>query len=176
MAAEQAEVLRPKLEEARRALDAALEEACQTDVGGAGTSELIRLEESLTVAREAARTAVTALQRLQKEPEPDELHPDAHRIFIDDRGVQWDAFAVYPSRATTGRSNLPAPYDKGWLAMQCPEGIRRLTPIPEEWRECSREDLCQLLQKAAAAPRRTIPAEESPPGSSGKGRLSPRTD
>jgi uncharacterized protein (UPF0335 family) len=160
MPAEKVEVLRPKLEEARKALDAALDEACQTDIEGAGSADLIRLEESLTVAREAARTVIAALQRLHGEPREDQIQQDAHRIFVDDRGVQWDAFAVYPALATTGRSSLPPPYDKGWLSMQCPEGIRRLTPIPEEWRQCSREAFCQLLDKAVVVPRRTPQAKD----------------
>ena len=84
----------------------------------------------------------------------DESKSDTHRVFVDDRGVQWDAFAVQPSRST-GRQTLPAPYDKGWLAMQCPDGVRRVTPIPAGWQECSREELCRLLENAALAPRRT---------------------
>lgn len=159
MPAEKVEVLRPKLVEAQRALDAALEEACETDVRSADSSALIRLEESLTVARDAAKQAISVLRRLNQEQEVDEADPEAHRFFVDDRGVQWDAFEVYPSRATEGRSTLPAPYHQGWLSMQCPEGIRRLTPIPQGWRELSREQFCQLLEKAALAPRRTRSGE-----------------
>jgi hypothetical protein len=156
MPMEKVETLRPRLEAAQRALDAALEEACDTEIAGADVAELIRLEESLTVAREAASTVIAVLRRLHPQPEESEvMSPEAHRIFVDDRGVQWDAFAVYPSRATKGGSTLPPPYDKGWLAIQCPEGIRRLTPIPQGWRECSRDEFCQLLDKAAiTAPRR----------------------
>lgn len=147
MAGPKEESLRPKLAEAQRALDAALDEACDTDVEGAETAELIRLEESLTVAREAARTVISVLQRLNPEPVESEACPiDTHRTFVDDRGVQWDAFAVFPSRATKGRCTLPPPYDQGWLAIQCPEGVRRITPIPEGWRECSHDDFCRLLE------------------------------
>jgi hypothetical protein len=157
MPAENLETLRPKLAEAKQALDAALDEACDTDVAGADVAELMQLEESLTVAREAASRVITVLRRLHSEtPEEDEVQPAAHRVFIDSQGVQWDAFAVYPTRATKGRSTLPPPYDKGWLAIQCPEGIRRLTPIPEQWRECSNDEFCQLLEKAATAPKRTM--------------------
>jgi hypothetical protein len=159
MPAEKVEVLRPKLEEAQRALDAALDEACETDVKGADSTALIRLEESLTIARDAAKQAISVLRRLHHEEHEqhvvEEENAEAHRIFVDDRGVQWDAFAVYPSRATQGRSTLPPPYHEGWLSMQCPEGIRRLTPIPQGWRELSRAEFCQLLEKAALAPRRT---------------------
>lgn len=82
-----------------------------------------------------------------------ESQGDTHRVFVDDRGVQWDAFAVHPTRSM-GRETLPPPYDKGWLAIQCPEGVRRVTPIPEGWRECSRDEFCRLLETAATAPRR----------------------
>ena len=79
---------------------------------------------------------------------------------MDDRGVQWDAFVVYPSPGTSGRKTLPAPYDGGWLSLQCASEIRRLTPIPENWRDLSREELCQLLETAERA-RRRLPARET---------------
>ena len=157
MPSEKDQVLRPKLEQAHEALDAALDEACQVTVESANTAQLIKLEESLTVAREAAKTAITLLRRLHSDQEEaDETRSEAHRVFVDDRGVQWDAFAVYPSPATLGRrSALPNPYHAGWLSIQCPETVRRLTPIPEGWRKLSREEFCQLLEKAESAPRRT---------------------
>ena len=156
MPAENVKALRPKLAQAQKALEAALDEACDTDVEDADGAELMRLEESLTVAREAARNAIAVLQRLHREQqEGDETHSEAHRLFVDDRGVQWDAFPVYPTRATSGRNSLPHPYHEGWLSIQCPDEIRRLTPIPEGWRQLSSAELCQLLQKAAVAPRRT---------------------
>ena len=158
MPEETVKALRPKLEQAQKALEAALDEACDTDVADADTAELMRLEESLTAAHDAARKAIDVLHRLHREqPEIGESHSELHRMFMDDRGVQWDAFSVYPSRATTGRSSLPAPYHEGWLSLQCSNEIRRLTPIPEGWQELSREALCQLLSKAAVAPRRTRP-------------------
>jgi hypothetical protein len=163
MPEEKVEALRPKLEQAQKALEAALDEACETDVADADSAELLRLEESLTVAREAARSVITTLQRLQGgQQESAESRSERHRIFFDDKGVQWDAFPVYPSRATSGRTTLPAPYHEGWLSIQCSGEIRRLTPIPQGWTELSREALCQLLAKAAIAPRRTRPAEPKP--------------
>ena len=156
MPAEEVETLRPRLEEAQRALDAALDEACNTDVQGADTTELLRLEESLTVARNAAEKVIGILRSLPSQHLPSEpASPEMHRFFVDERGVQWDAFAVYPSRATQGRSTLPPPYDKGWLAIQCPESIRRVTPIPTGWKECSNDEFCQLLESAVIAQRRT---------------------
>lgn len=155
MSAEKTPVLRPRLEDARKALDAALDEACDIDVRGADIADVMRLEEQLTVAREAAGNVIAALRRLRPEQADTADSPsDTHRVFVDDQGVQWDAFAVHPS-AAKGQT-LPPPYDKGWLAIQCPEGVRRVTPIPEGWKECSRDEFCRLLENAAMAPRRTL--------------------
>ncbi len=159
MPAENVAALRPKLEQAQKALEAALDEACETDVAGADTGDLMRLEESLSEARDAARNAISVLRRLHQEPnEGDEADPESHRSFIDEHGVHWQAFDVHPSRPTTGRT-LPAPYHQGWLAMQCDNEIRRLAPIPEGWRKLSREELCQLLLTAPVSPRRRRDAE-----------------
>lgn len=156
MSAETGAILRPKLAEAQKALAAALEEACEIDVHGADIAELLRLEEQLTVARESASNVIAALRRLAPEQAEGVIEDrDAHRYHVDDRGVQWEAFAVYPS-PMKGRGTLPPPYDKGWLAIQCPEGVRRITPIPEGWRECSREEFCKLLENAPMTPRRTM--------------------
>jgi hypothetical protein len=155
MPADDVKVLRPKLERAQKALEAALEEACETEVSSADTTELLRLEESLTVAREAARNAIDVLRTLHRDRQEAEESPSGtHRLFVDDSGVEWDAFCVYPSRPTSGRSTLPAPYDKGWLSIQCQEEIRRVTPIPEGWRELPRAKLCEIVSKAVPAPRR----------------------
>jgi hypothetical protein len=162
MPAENVQALRPKLAQAQKALEAALDEACETDVGEADGAELMRLEEALTVAREAARNAIEVLRRLHREQEADETQSEAHRLFVDSRGVQWDAFCVYPSPATIGRSTLPSQYHEGWLSIQCSDEIRRLTPIPEGWRKLSSAELCRLLEKAAVAPRRTRPRDAKP--------------
>jgi hypothetical protein len=160
MPEEKAGVLRPRLEEAQKALEAALDEACEVDVADADTSELIRVEESLTVAREAAKIAISVLQRLhrdkieQDKAERDVRELEAHRLFIDARGAQWDAFAVYPSSATAGRKALPAQYHRGWLSFQSGAEVRRLTPIPEGWRQLGSDGLRHLLEKAEIAPRR----------------------
>jgi hypothetical protein len=147
-------LLRPRLEEARKALDAALEEACDVDARNGDIAELMRLEEQLTAAREAAANVITALQRLGARAATDDPATDTHRRFLDDRGVQWDAFAVHPA-ATAGRQTLPAPYDKGWLALQCSDGVRRIAPIPDGWRDCPRDELCRLLETSEMSPRRT---------------------
>ena len=82
-------VLRPRLEEARKALDAALEEACEIDVRGADISDVMRLEEQLTVAREAASNVIAVLRRLRPAPAvSDESVGDTHRLFVTDDAIQ----------------------------------------------------------------------------------------
>ena len=148
--------LRPKLADAQKALAAALDEACDLDVEHANVEELLRLEEQLAVARESADKVIAALQRLGHQHDEKVLEEhDAHRIHVDDNGVQWDAFVVRPSR-TKGKETLPPPYDRGWLAVQCPDSVRRVTPIPERWKECSREEFCALVESVPVAPRRRM--------------------
>lgn len=157
MPAENVEVLRPRLEEAQKALDEALNEACDTNLESVDAPELMRLEESLTVAREAARRVIGVLQRLDRDPrEMAGARRDAHRIFVDDSGVQWDAFVVYPSLASKTRGRLQDAYKEGWLAIQCDKGVKRLAPIPQGWRECSHGEFCRLADKAEIVPRRTM--------------------
>lgn len=148
--------LRPKLADAQKALAAALDEACHLDVEHANVEELLRLEEQLAVARESADRVIAALQRLgHQHDEKAAEEQDAHRIHVDDSGVQWDAFVVRPSRSK-GKDTLPPPYDRGWLAVQCPDGVRRVTPIPERWKECSREEFCALVDGVPVTPRRRM--------------------
>jgi hypothetical protein len=160
MFAKETATLRPRLEAARKALDAALEEACAIDAQDADAADLLRLEEQLTAAREAASNVIAALRHLGPEAQDAEvplLQP--HRFFVDDRGVQWDAFAVYPSRPK-GKETLPAPYTEGWLAIQCPECVKRVTPIPERWRECSPDEFGRILKTATESPRRAASRRE----------------
>lgn len=153
MPAQTVATLRPRLAEAQKALIAALHEACEIDVQDADLGEMLRLEEQLAVARASASKVIATLQHLvPRQAQAVVEESDTHRVFVDDRGVQWDAFAVYPSRPK-GRDTLPPPYDQGWLAIQCPDGVRRVTPIPENWNRCSREEFCQMLENAPLAPR-----------------------
>jgi hypothetical protein len=154
MSADSKPMLRPRLEEARAALDAALEEACDSDARSGDVAELMRLEEQLTAAREAFANVIATLEQLGARAPVEPSASDMHRVFVDERGVQWDAFAVRPS-GRVGRQALPSPYDEGWLALQCPDGVRRVAPIPEGWRTCSRDELCRLLERSEMAPRRT---------------------
>lgn len=62
-----AEPLKPKLREAEQQLDRTLEEVCATPTAAArlNTGELIRVEETLALAAEAAKEAVSLRRRLR---------------------------------------------------------------------------------------------------------------
>ena len=64
MSSHDQEVLRPRLDEAQKTLESALEEACSADVRDADTGELIRIEEVLAIANEAAKEAISVRRRL----------------------------------------------------------------------------------------------------------------
>lgn len=55
--------LEPKLEIAQQALDTALEQACGVDVRKANTGEMIRIEETLQIATNAAKEVVSVRLR-----------------------------------------------------------------------------------------------------------------
>lgn len=154
-----------------RLLSSALAEACGAEIERANTGEMLRVEQALAVASEAARKAVD-LRRKRRPPRgsaskaPAEPAPVAatdpaavdaasrpHRIFVDSAGVQWDAFAVYPS-AGGGRTRLPASFRNGWLSFDSGTERRRLSPIPEDWVSLPDEALCEACARAEPAPMR----------------------
>src|SRR5438132_94988 len=116
MPSEHSEPLRPKLERARQTLAEALDRACSADIRDADTGELIKIEEVLAIANEAAKEAISVRRRLGRDKQsPGEDHP-GRREFTDAHGVRWSAFAVFPSAATAGRATLRESYQHGWLA------------------------------------------------------------
>lgn len=168
MPVKRSEILRPKLEEAKKVLEKALEEACEEEVHDADIAKLIRIEESLAIAGVAAKEAISVGQRLKEQATAPEVKEEigavasrTHRLFEDATGVRWDAFAVYPSSATAGHQALPDPYQRGWLSFSSGKVRRRLAPIPDGWKDLSDDGLCRLCEKAAAAPR--VTSAESPP-------------
>jgi hypothetical protein len=61
-----ADSLKPQLEKAEQQLDRTLEEVCETaDAAGLDTGELIRVEESLALATEAAKEAVSLRRKIR---------------------------------------------------------------------------------------------------------------
>jgi len=92
----------------------------------------------------------------------------ALRIFVDSRGGEWQAFDVVPRanerrrydrrspaeqraederreadrRLTVGgRSALVSSLSDGWLCFEKGSDCRRLSPIPEDWRRCTDQEL-----------------------------------
>jgi len=160
MSDKEPDVLRPQLVRAERSLKRALDEVCHADVTAANTGELIRIEEVLAIANEAAKEAVSVRRKLRQNPPVDyaERHEEsglgAHREFDDTHGVRWMAFAVYPSSTRVARSGLRAQYQEGWLAFDSGVETRRLAPIPPEWHDLSDAELIEACQRAEVAPKR----------------------
>ena len=163
--------LEPQLTEAKQTLETALGEACTADIENANTGELIRIEETLAVANEAAKEAVSIRLRMRRERgsakrkggdprQPDNAIP--HRVFDDDQDIRWHVFAVRRASDSLERAQLPEAYRTGWLVFESANELRRLAPIPEHWEDLSVGELRQLCQDAAAAPRRTPPLENGP--------------
>lgn len=63
MGSKERDAFEPELDQAQKELADALSEACRADVKRANTGELIRIEEVLAIANEAAKTAVSIRRR-----------------------------------------------------------------------------------------------------------------
>jgi hypothetical protein len=145
----------PHLDDAKDRLRSALDEACAADVDDADTGELIRVEEVLAIANEAAKEAISVKRRLRMKSSDragDEAGQPAPREVQDARGFRWNVFEVRPS-ATQGRATLPQRFQSGWLAFDTGEETRRLAPIPDAWESMSDEQLLVLWHKAEVARR-----------------------
>src|SRR4051812_18018005 len=128
--------LQPTIERAKTTLRSALHEACRANLDRADTGELIRIEEVLAIANEAAKEVISVRRRLSsrkqaaevpKETESEERSAPgvpASREVRDTAGIVWRVFAVYPSN----RSGRPAVRDRfrdGWLSFDCEVETRR---------------------------------------------------
>jgi hypothetical protein len=158
----------PELRDAELSLESALEEACATPPANeADTGELIRVDELLEAASDAAKRAISLRRRRRADEtqragratigdvEAGTTAAATHRVFADARGVRWDVFAVHPEAALPVRAPLKGSYSKGWLSFDSGTEKRRLSPIPEDWQRMSDEQLAQLLERAEVASRRT---------------------
>jgi hypothetical protein len=162
MTAPEPDSLRPKLQRAQETLRSALDQACGADLEEADTGELIRLEEVLAIANEAAKEAVSVRRRIgqvreslaERHARHDEDGKTSHREFEDDKGVRWMVFAVHPSTAAKGRAGVRAPYQDGWLAFDCGMETRRLAPIPDSWITLPDNELQSMCLTAEVATKR----------------------
>jgi hypothetical protein len=149
-------------------MEQALAEACDADTpSNVDTGELIRVEEMLAIATDAAQRAI-ALRRERREatrtrrPRPGaELgaaeaaaRPGAaHRGFMDTSGVRWDVYAVYPDAEFSPK--LRGSFQGGWLCFDSGPEKRRLSPIPDGWQNLADGELEQLVDRAERSrPRR----------------------
>ncbi len=168
---------RSDLREAAETLEQALTEACASPPAHeADTGELIRVEEMLALAGDAARRAISIRRKARQLAEPDleqlprsvagalegtsaDLGIDqptsaTHRLFDDGRGVNWDVWAVYPEGRPSQLSALPGTFQSGWLVFESSTEKRRLSPIPSGWLTLPLPELRQLCDSASAAPSR----------------------
>jgi hypothetical protein len=148
----------PSLERAQATLEVALKQACSTDVRGANTGELIRIDEMLAIAGEAAKEVISVRRRIGRDRRGQGVHANHERSkqreFDDGAGVRWKAFAVYPAPQPDGRPRLPESFQDGWLSFDSGTETRRLSPIPDGWQELAEQELLTLCQTAQPAMRR----------------------
>ena len=165
--------LRPALERVQNELDSRLAEACENHAADETTGQLIRLEELLTNAAEAAKEAISIRRRLgadRRASSSDAPDPQAQvapadtvegiRDFIDADGRLWHVWEV-PAEQLSARARPRAyagEFEGGWLAFESGDGAerRRLPGYPREWREMTNdriEDLCRDAKPVARKKR-----------------------
>lgn len=167
-----------RLEQVTASLKASLDEVCGTDVQRLDTSESVRIEEVLAIASEAAKEVVSIRRKRRQGRRPRTSGPTtapllaiesasasdsvvgAHRFFVDERGVRWDAFAVMPSTEPRGLARLPEQYQHGWLCFESGTEKRRLGPIPALWQKATDEELRQYRNAAQPVTHRPMPPEQ----------------
>jgi len=159
--------LRPDLREAAEAMEQALSEACASKPADeADTGELIRVEEMIALAGEAARRAISIRRKARADADAAgaarevaegaaDRSTATHRFFDDGRGVRWDVWAVYPEARPSPLSALPGTFPTGWLVFESVGEKRRLSPIPSDWQSLPADELERLCTQAEVAPRRT---------------------
>lgn len=169
------EALGSTLQRANEALKSALGEACGVDIDRADTGELIRVEEVLAIANEAAKEAISVRRRLSTERAPDQSTSAVQTVqassreIEDEQGVRWAAFEVHPT-TSTDRISVRERFRDGWLAFDSGLETRRVAPIPGDWQELEDERLLEVLRAAESVPRRSgrrsnrlaMPPETSP--------------
>ena len=165
--------LAAELEDAEETLKFALEQACSRNPSRADTGELIRLDEMLAIASDAAKKAISIRRKRRYRrqvtdavvggegdgPDSDGAtapEPPGHRVFTDEQGVVWSVWSVQPDQREDDRhSRLRGSYSKGWLAFESTIGKRRLSPIPSGWADLDDAELQRLCEHAE--PARQIP-------------------
>jgi hypothetical protein len=151
--------------DAQRDLEKALDEACDTDpASDVDTGALIRLDELLSEASDAAKRAISLRRRQRADRDARETTRVAmtkveaevgdeatHRILRDASGVRWDVFAVHPTPEVVDRVQLRGSYSQGWLCFDSGSEKRRLSPIPDDWFRMTNDQLMALAEHAEVA-------------------------
>jgi len=70
------------------------------------------------------------------------------RHFIDSTGVQWTVFEVKRGETQEKWSYLPDEFGDGWLCFDSRFSKRRLTTVPNGWRDASDEELERMMRTA----------------------------
>jgi hypothetical protein len=85
------------------------------------------------------------------------------RTITDSTGVQWTVFEVKKHGGEKERwSYLPDEFGNGWLCFDSDASKRRLTPIPEQWRDFGDAELLRLLADAKPVNRSGASFENRP--------------
>lgn len=168
------EQLRPALERVQNELDSRLAEACENHGADESTGQLIRLEELLTNAAEAAKEAISIRRRLGADRRAFSTEaPGAHgeaaadtvegiRDFVDANGRLWHVWEVPPEQlsARARPGTYAGDFEGGWLAFESGDGAerRRLPGYPREWREMTNDLIEGLCRDAKPVARKKRPA------------------
>jgi hypothetical protein len=172
MEGEASRPLDTQLEQVTASLKASLDEACSADVQRLDTGESIRIEEVLALANEAAKEVVSIRRKRRQRTRSRtsggttstaSTAIGAHRLFVDEEGVHWDAFAVLPTTDARAMARLPEPFQQGWLCFESATEKRRLGPIPEEWQSVSEDELLRFRDAAQPVPHRITPPGHQDP-------------
>jgi hypothetical protein len=108
--------LQPALQDAEQLLRESISEVCSTDLGRADTGEMIRLDEMLAIAGDAAKRAVSLRRRMRQEGRPTPRGTKAQRR----RSTPTSGLAPAPmadsaasGKAADAEANELAPSDAG---------------------------------------------------------------
>jgi len=152
--------LADELHEAQDTLQTTLSEACGTDPARADTGELIRIEEMLAIASDAAKRAISIRRRRKSRVDPPVQPaagdtPAAGQRTFELSGVRWSVWAVHPNTRSGAKQHLLGSYQQGWLAFECAQSKKRLSPIPEGWETLEDGELALLCTSAKDVARRS---------------------
>jgi hypothetical protein len=75
------------------------------------------------------------------------------RTFRDGAGVEWTVFEVRRTNEESNWAYLPRGFRSGWLCFESTAGKRRLSPVPDGWRNEDEESLERMAKRATVVGR-----------------------